>query len=495
VTAGLLLSLTLLSTGAEGDVLDRIRERGYFSWGADQEGGGPYVFPDPADSSRILGFELELAGLIATELGAELGRPMEARFFQGPWDRLPDLLDTDRIDMVLNGYEWTVERAQRMDATIPYYIYELQLLTRRNDERFAGIDSIFGKGSFRVGILGGSAAERSLLRRNGAAGVEIVNYDGNTNAMQDVASGRLDATVQDLPIAVFYSKEFPSLRRCGDPFDPGQYVIYVKRGQTRLLSSLDGIISRLRSSGRLRKLYESYGIWTAAQEDPRLLSRGRPIVEAPTGGIRRFFVQHGVIFLQAAGMTILLSVVSMPIAMALGLLVALGRLHGPRILSIALTVYVEILRGTPLMLQLLVIFYLLPFRMEAIPAAVLGLSVNYSAYESEIYRAGLQAIPATQMEAALALGMSKWVALWRIIIPQAVRIVIPPVTNDFIALFKDTSVCSVITVVELTKRYNIAVMNHPDEILALAAVAGALYLAMSYPMSLFASAMERRLER
>ena len=100
------------------------------------------------------------------------------------------------------------------------------------------------------------------------------------------------------------------------------------------------------------------------------------------------------------------------------------------------------------MLQLFVLFYVLPnigLILDPRVAGIAGLAINYSAYEAEIYRAGLQAIPAGQMEAALALGMSRTMALRRVIIPQATRIVIPPVTNDFIALFKDTSVCSVIT--------------------------------------------------
>ena len=154
------------------------------------------------------------------------------------------------------------------------------------------------------------------------------------------------------------------------------------------------------------------------------------------------------------------------------------------------------LRGTPLMLQLFVIFYVLPnagVRLDAFLAAVLGLAINYSAYEAEIYRAGLQAVPEGQMEAALALGMSRRLALRRIVLPQAVRIVIPATTNDFIALFKDTSVCSVITVVELTKRYNVAAMSHPSEVLPLALLAGALYLAMSYPLALLSARLERRL--
>jgi polar amino acid transport system substrate-binding protein len=123
---------------------------------------------------------------------------------------------------------------------------------------------------------------------------------------------------------------------------------------------------------------------------------------------------------------------------------------------------------------------------------VLGLGINYSAYEAENYRAGLLAIPRGQMEAALALGMTPWTALRRVIIPQAVRIVIPPVTNDFIALFKDTSVCSVIAVTELTGRYNQLYNNHPRLVLELGLMTAALYLLMSYPLSLAARRLERR---
>jgi polar amino acid transport system substrate-binding protein len=185
----------------------------------------------------------------------------------------------------------------------------------------------------------------------------------------------------------------------------------------------------------------------------------------------------------------------MPLAMLIGLLVAVGRLYGPGWLSRLFTIYVEFLRGTPLLLQLFVIFFGLPAFGVLIPpfwAGVLGLAINYSAYEAENYRAGFLAIPRGQMEAALALGMSTWTALRRVIIPQAVRIVIPPVTNDFIALFKDTSVCSVIAVTELTGRFNELYNNHPKVVIQLGLLTALLYLLMSYPLSLVARRLERR---
>jgi polar amino acid transport system substrate-binding protein len=185
----------------------------------------------------------------------------------------------------------------------------------------------------------------------------------------------------------------------------------------------------------------------------------------------------------------------MPLAIVLGLLVALGRLYGPAPLRWLLVGYVELLRGTPLLLQLWFLYFVLPefgIQIRAVYAGILGLAINYSAYEAEIYRAGLQAVPRGQMEAALALGMTPFLALRRVVVPQAMRIVVPAVTNDFIALFKDTSVCSVISVVELTTQYGIQ-RNDTNATIELAALTALLYLLMSLPLSHLAARLEKRL--
>ncbi len=209
------------------------------------------------------------------------------------------------------------------------------------------------------------------------------------------------------------------------------------------------------------------------------------------------FVERGPLLLDGARMTVKLACLSMPLAIAAGLAIALGRLYGPGPLRCLLVTYVEIIRGTPLLLQLYVIFYLLPqigLVIHPMAAAILGLAINYSAYESEIYRAGLRAVPRGQMEAALALGMTTWQALRRVIVPQAVRIVIPPVTNDFIALFKDTSMCSIITVMELTGAYR-QQRNDTQATVVLAVMTGTLYLLMSVPLSHLASRLEKRMRK
>ena len=173
-----------------------------------------------------------------------------------------------------------------------------------------------------------------------------------------------------------------------------------------------------------------------------------------------------------------------------------------RLLRLPFTVYVELVRGTPLAFQLFIVYFILPevtqslgigVRIDEFWSGVVALAVNYSAYEAEIFRLGLQAIPRGQMEAALSLGMPRFLAVRRIILPQAVRLVIPATANDFIALFKDTAVCSVIAVEELSKQYSMGA-NSTGLILEMAALTSILYLLMSYPLSLLSAWLERRLK-
>ena len=507
----------LMSGAVLADALDDVRERKAIRWGADQEGGGPYIYPSPADPQRVVGFEVDLMALLARRLG------VRSDFHQCEWSSLPSLLKKGDIDTIVNGYELRPEHLATKIATIPYYVYELQLIARRNDPTIGSWDDLSKATAAKkkVGVLNGSAAE-VYVRRLGDK-VQVRTYEGSTDAMRDVQNGNIDATIQDLPPALFYRNRFSGLHFVGSPVGKGFYVIYLQKGAEGLRDELNAGLLDVIHSGQLRAIYEHYGIWNDAQERlgtpglgsevardtqrPTAPGRGPEQKDTPNGGseaVETSVEVRGLVVLkrnlpllvQAAGMSVLLTCAAMPLAIVAGLFVALGRLYGPAALRVSLTAYVEILRGTPLLLQLFTIYYVIPpafgLNLDPFPAAVLGLALNYSAYESEIYRAGLLAIPVGQMEAALSLGMSKAVALRRIIVPQAVRLVIPPVTNDFIALFKDTSICSVITVVELTKRYQILV-NSTNAYLELATVTALLYLLMSYPLSLVARRLERRL--
>ena len=512
-------SLTQPMITLADDGLDRIRLRGTLIWGADQEGGGPFVYPDPDDPSQLIGFEVELALLVAEHLG------VKPEFSQGQWDKLPDLLDRGDIDLVLNGYEWTTNRAARYGLSIPYYIYELQLLGRAADTGLTSwydlLKQVDGR-KRKVSLLGGSAAQ-DYVERFGGDSIDMALFEGATDAMEATELGLsgIDANVQDLPIWLFYAKGFPQLRPIGEPVGRGYYVAMTRKTDQDLLRAVNEVLLKALQDGRLHRIFQKYGIWNDTQVmrgletdeaggfigSPNAAADGdnkgaATVSYQPSGGwtvIR----QRGGLLVRSAGMTILLSITAMPIAVFIGLLIALARLYGPWYLRKPAAVYVEIVRGTPLVLQLYLIYFLVPklldiifpgmeLTINAFAAAMMGLAINYSAYEAEIYRGGIQSIPRGQMEAAISLGMSRSLALRRIIIPQATRLALPPMTNDFIALFKDTAVCSVITVVELSKQYYIQARS-AGAIVELGLLTALLYLAMSYPLSVMTNRLEKNL--
>ena len=489
----ILLAALALSPLASADTLDQIRARGSLRWGGDASGGGPYIYQGP--DNQLTGFEYELAEYLAEELG------VRSEFVAWEWEMLPQILDRGTIDVVLNGFEWSPEREQLWSSTVPYYIYRLELMTRTGDGSIRSWDELAvppGKPRKSVGVLQGSAAERYVEDRYADA-VDVKKYPELTSVMGLVERGQLDALVQDVPIGIHYSPDFPGLHSVGKPQAPGYYVTYVRQGDNRFLAALNVAIQSAIDDGTLERLYRKYGIWNADQTKLAELATNWPPPAAALQSRWANLPHYTLMLLRAAWTTVQLSLLSMPLAILLGLIVAVGRLYGPGWIRLPFELYVELIRGTPLLLQLFVIYYLLPHvtgvSLPEYWAGVLGLAVNYSAYEAENYRAGLLAVPRGQMEAALALGMSPRTALRRVVIPQAVRIVIPPVTNDFIALFKDTSVCSMIAVVELTGMYRFLFQSHPRLMLEFGALTALLYLAMSYPLSLVARRMETRFKR
>jgi polar amino acid transport system substrate-binding protein len=204
------------------------------------------------------------------------------------------------------------------------------------------------------------------------------------------------------------------------------------------------------------------------------------------------------LFLQGTLVTIELSLLSMALATSFGLCLALSRVYGNRVVSRVALTYIEFMRGTPLLIQLYFIYYGLPqvpvigVKLGPMLAAVVGVGLNYAAYEAEIYRAGLMAVPRAQTEAALALGLTRRQAIRHVVLPQALRLVIPPVTNDFVALFKDTSIVSILALAELTKTFNIAAQA-TNRYLEFAVVTALLYFGLAYPLSRIARKLEERI--
>lgn len=465
-----------------GDTLQNIHKSGLLKWGADAEGGAPYVFPDPQQPEHLIGFEVEIAAALARKLGV---RP---QMVQNQWDSLVPALQRGNFDVVLNGLEITDEHRQQIAMSAPYYVYTQQIITRRDNHSLTNLASLKGRA---VGTLSGTVAQR-LLEKNG--GVDVRVYPGQVELFRDLNNGRLDAVMLDLPIAVYYLTQEPNLKRAGEPFAPGYYGLGIRKADASLLLALNKALAELQADGSLEKIYRHWDLW---DQNQLLLADFHPAQPAETKRFSslRHWRTYLPLLLKSALVTVEISLLGMVLAILLGLALALTRLYGLAPLRWLAVAYIEVFRGTPLLLQLYLIYYGLPnvgLRLNAFVAAVLGLGLNYAAYEAENYRAGIQAIPRGQMEAALSLGLGRWLALRFVVLPQAIRLVIPPVTNDFIALFKDSSLVSVITMVELTKEYGLLAMTSYD-FLGLGLMTAAIYFLLSYPVSLLARHLEWKL--
>jgi polar amino acid transport system substrate-binding protein len=492
---------------------------GQFRWGGDVEGGAPYQLRDPNDPGRVIGFEVELNDALADVLSQRAGRNVRAVFTQYDWVSLVPGLKKGDFDLITSGLEITPENEAEIHMSRPYYVYAQQLVVRTEEQGIDGLDDLATRS---VGTLSGSAADRIL--QTTPIG-RIAAFDDNVAPYKDLELGRLDAVLLDLPIAVYYASTNPRLKFVGPRIGQGHYGVGLRRDDRVLAAAVDDALGELMRDGRLAKILRKWQIWS---EDQAGLARpplreqelsglgfaadGRPLPQvtdateivrldiAAESAQKWTFRVYAPFLLQAASATVGLTFASMAGAIAIGLAVCLARLYGPPPVRVAALVYVEFFRGTPLLLLLFFLYFGLPAVFDvsryfgdwtAVVTAIVGFALNYAAYEAEIYRSAILSVPHGQWEAARALGMSEPLAFRRIIFPQAFRTALAPMTNDFVALFKDTSLVSVIAVRELTKEYLI-LSRSSLKFVELGLMTAALYLCMSVPLGFLSRWLERR---
>ena len=464
-----------------------------FRWGGDAEGGAPFVEADPKDPTKLRGFDVEIAGMIARGLGRE------PQFVQVAWASIEASVERGDFAIGMSGVEDKPELRARHSVTLPYFEFREVLAVRPADSaRFRALGDL---GSHRVATLGGTTAYDLLLDAQRTVGVIPVSYDDDIHPYTDLVAGRVDAVLLDHVIAE------RSLRRTGgfiiqpEPVTLGHYVGVLARADSVLRDSVNAVLVARMKDGSLERTFRSWDVWDDGQaryfarvvaDSLRPQTATRPVAVDSLGS-QRTVTAYLPALARAAVVTLVLSVASMLLAITLGVLVAAGRVYGGPVSRALLTAYVEVMRGTPVLLQLFVIYYGLSgvVRLPAFLAALLGLGLNYAAYESEIYRAALEAIPRAQLEAGRTLGLSEGQILRLVRGPQALRLALAPMTNDFVALLKDSSLVSVITVVELTKQTAIYAANIGSWVVP-GILCAVLYLAFSLPLSRFARRLEQR---
>jgi polar amino acid transport system substrate-binding protein len=486
--AGFLICLFLCSIDIHAEPAIR--------WAADPNSNAPYTFY--TSGKAITGFEYEIINAVARRLGRS------AEFVPNDWNGLIPGLHRGLYDCVICGIEITPDKAGEVDFSTPYYFTFEQFVGRRGTPPLSSLDQLRGR---TVGTLDQTAALRML---ENTPGVIPKTYDQELNAYQDVVNGRLFGVLLDYPIAKYYGASNRALQLSGPPFGRIAYGIAVDKGNETLRSEINTALRELIASGELRSILSRWGLWTGTVAQD---FGGPPEPSAPDTEYLGFVAAHrshanlwsrlqsylvaGPLLRRAALLTLGVSLASMAVAIAAGFLLAAGRVFGPLPVRSLATIYIEVMRGTPLLIQLLFIFYGLPnigIRLSPFTASVLGLGLNYAASEAEVYRAGLLSVPSGQWHAAYALGLTRMKALRLVIVPQAVRFVLPPFTNDFIALLKDSSLVSALTMVELTGAYN-RLATETFDYFGTGLLVAFLYLLLGLPFARLARFLEVRLGR
>ncbi|MCE9606279.1 MAG: ABC transporter substrate-binding protein/permease [Planctomycetia bacterium] len=488
--------------GAELDAahIARVRERlksNVLRWGGDAEGGAPFQFYEAAKPDTLVGFEVDLVAALVEEMRKQYDLPeLRPEFVQYEWVSLPQGLEKGDFDAIVSGFEITTDNLNKVRMSRPYYLFWQQLTIRNDESSIYSLDDCRTK---TIGTLASSAASEYLASRHFTG---VTAYEGQIEPYQDLTNHRIDAVLLDSPIAIYNTGGRPMLRLVGKPEGWGGYGVASRKAETDLIDAVDHSLATLQKSGKLETIYRRWNMWN--DDQTRLAELDTPLkLTQWTQSLRTdrvestqewTFSRYAPLLLAAAWVTIRLTFLSMAVAMTLGLLVAVCRLFGPAPIRAGALIYVELFRGTPLLLLLTFLYYGCPsigITLSAWQAAIIGFGLNYAAFEAEIYRSSILSVPQGQWEAARALGMSDTATFRRIIFPQAIRTALGPMTNDFVAMFKDTSLVSVIAVVELTKQYQILARTSL-KFVELGLLTAALYLAMSVPLGYLARYLEEK---
>ena len=467
---------------------------GELRWAGDPEGGAPFVEANPNNPDELVGFDVEIAGLIARGLGRKAG------FINITFTSIDQSIERGDADIGLSGIEDTPARRSTMAPTVPYYRFREVLSVRDADaSRLRTLADLRGR---RVGTLGGTIAYEILLRAEGDHGLQAVSYDDDVHPYSDLVIGRLDAVLLDNVLAERRRKAIPGFTIQPESVAVGHYVGVLAAHNASLRDAVNEILRGAMRDGTLERIFRKWGVWN--DDQPALYASvlaGEAVpafvgLDATDGAAlsawdaTRLYLPS---LVRASTVTIVLSCLAMGLAVLLGVAIASGRVYGGALTRGLLTAYVEVMRGTPILLQLFVLYYGIAaaVRLPAFLAALLGLALNYAAYESEIYRGALEAVPTGQLEAARILGLSERQVLTLVRGPQAFRLALAPMTNDFVALLKDSSLVSVLTVLELTKQTQIFATNIGSWVIP-GLLCAALYMAMSLPLAALARRLELR---
>ena len=464
----LLLLLSPLPSLAQ-TALQRVRQTGELRVGTD----ATYPPFETVEGDQYSGFDIDLVNAIAKEMG------VRARFINSGFDGIFPALQNGTFDAVISSVTITPERKASMLFTDPYYDSGQLIAVREGTQGISTPDDLKGK---TVGVQINTTAQYDLEKREG---VTVNKYNTIDLALLDLQNKRIDAVVSDAPVLKYMIfKSFRGLKTVGRRFTDEKFGIAVAQGNEDLAQEMNAALKKIKESGEYDTIHEKwFGEAAERAAEAQVRKTSLELVKETLP-----------LFLKGVWLTAKLAFLSLLFGLPIGLLLALARVQSSRLLKAPAALYVEVMRGTPLLVQILFIYFVLPSFNIFIPAfwsGIIALTLNSAAYIAEIFRAGILSIDAGQMEAARALGMTHAQAMRRIILPQTFRRVVPPLTNEAIALLKDSSLVYVVGLSELTRTGQEQASRHgaPLTIWLMVAI---FYLLLTFPLTRIAEYLERR---
>lgn len=470
---GLLISSAMVyinpTAHAEQDqTWEKIKERGELRVGLSAD-YAPMEFEHTVNGkTEYAGVDIDLAKKIAKDNNLKL------KIVNMSFDSLLGALKTGKIDIIISGMTSTPERKKQVDFSDSYMMTKNIMLVKKDKvNEYKDIKDFNNK---KVGAQKGTEQEK--IAQTEIENASITSLSRLPDVILALKSGKVEGAVVEKPVAEAYLKQNPKLGISNVKFNEEEKdtVIAVPKDSPKLLSQINKTIKEVKDKGLIDKYMTNAA--NAMNDDSGFISK------------------YGSFFLKGIKITILISLIGVALGSILGAFVALMKLSKIKIISWIASIYIEILRGTPMLVQVFIVFFgitaALGLDISARVCGTIALVINSSAYIAEIIRAGINAVDKGQMEAARSLGLNYRQTMKSVIMPQAIKNILPALGNEFVTLIKESSIVSTIGVGEIMFNAQVVQGISFDPFTPLL-VAAALYFVLTFVLTRIMNMIEGRL--
>ncbi|MGN5956535.1 ABC transporter substrate-binding protein/permease [Staphylococcus aureus] len=470
---GLLISSAMVyinpTAHAEQDqTWEKIKERGELRVGLSAD-YAPMEFEHTVNGkTEYAGVDIDLAKKIAKDNNLKL------KIVNMSFDSLLGALKTGKIDIIISGMTSTPERKKQVDFSDSYMMTKNIMLVKKDKvNEYKDIKDFNNK---KVGAQKGTEQEK--IAQTEIENASITSLSRLPDVILALKSGKVEGAVVEKPVAEAYLKQNPKLGISNVKFNEEEKdtVIAVPKDSPKLLSQINKTIKEVKDKGLIDKYMTNAA--NAMNDDSGFISK------------------YGSFFLKGIKITILISLIGVALGSILGAFVALMKLSKIKIISWIASIYIEILRGTPMLVQVFIVFFgitaALGLDISALVCGTIALVINSSAYIAEIIRAGINAVDKGQMEAARSLGLNYRQTMKSVIMPQAIKNILPALGNEFVTLIKESSIVSTIGVGEIMFNAQVVQGISFDPFTPLI-VAVALYFVLTFVLTRIMNMIEGRL--